>query len=206
MKIGIMGGTFNPIHQAHLILAERAYAALDLDKILFMPSKNPPHKKNEPIASDEDRSNMIELAIEDNPHFEFSDIELNREGYTYTADTLQELYLKEDCNEYYFIIGADSLMQIEQWNKPEIIMKFARLIVFRRDNLSEDLINQRVKYLEHKYHATIYYISIPNMDISSKMLRDMIANRISIKYYLPQVVINYINEKRLYQNQIAMKL
>ncbi len=120
-KIGIMGGTFNPIHFAHLILAESAYEELNLDKILFMPSKKPPHKLNESIESDEHRIQMIQLAIKSNPHFDLSCVELEREGITYTADTLEELNRNYPQDEFYFIIGADSLFQIEDWWHPEQI-------------------------------------------------------------------------------------
>jgi nicotinate-nucleotide adenylyltransferase len=202
MKIGIMGGTFNPIHIAHLILAERAFDVLELDKILIMPSKKPPHKRNENIASDEHRVNMIKLAIEDNPHFEFSGMELEREGLTYTADTLEELTSKHPNNDYYFILGADSLLQIEQWYKPDIILGLSQIVAFGRNHLPEQRLFDQVEHLTNKFKARIHFLSIPNMDISSKMIRDMIYHKNSIRYYVPQPVIQYILDHYLYQESI----
>ena len=120
-RIGIMGGTFNPIHSVHLIMAQVAYHQFHLDKVLFMPSKHPPHKDNSVIISDEHRTRMIQLAIDGNSNFEFSDLELKREVTTYTSDTLTYLTEKNPDTEYYFIIGGDSLEQLENWHKPEVI-------------------------------------------------------------------------------------
>lgn len=202
MKIGIMGGTFNPIHIAHLILAERAFDELELDKILIMPSKNPPHKLHENIANDDHRVNMIKLAIEDNPHFEFSGMELERDGLTYTADTLEELTTIYPDNDYYFIVGADSLMQIEQWYKPDIILGLSQIIAFGRDHLPEQKVLDQVEHLTNKFKARIHFLSIPNMDISSKMIREMVNQKNSIRYYVPQLVIQYIIAHNLYQESI----
>ena len=113
-KIGIMGGTFDPIHMGHLILGEKAYEQLGLDKVLFMPCGNPPHKRNRKgRATDEQRAEMVRLAIKDNPHFELSLIEMHEEGYTYTYRTLEQLNAANPDTEYYFIIGADSLYNFD---------------------------------------------------------------------------------------------
>src|SRR5690554_331928 len=120
-KIGILGGTFDPIQNAHLVLAECSYEQFDLDRVWFMPSKNPPHKINKYIESKEHRSNMIKLAIEDNPHFEFSDFELMRQGLTYTTDTLLMLNQEYTDVKFYFIIGEDSLFDLENWKKPHLL-------------------------------------------------------------------------------------
>src|SRR5690606_12925515 len=104
-KIGIMGGTFNPIHYGHLFLAENAYEQMGLDQILFMPSNNPPHKKVKDIVSNEHRKIMVHIAIKDNPHFTLSTIELEREGTTYTADTLAILTREQPDTEFYFLVG-----------------------------------------------------------------------------------------------------
>ena len=117
-KIGIMGGTFDPIHMGHLILGEKAYEQLGLDKVLFMPCGNPPHKRNRKgRATDEQRAKMVRLAIEDNPHFELSLIEMHEEGYTYTYRTLEQLNVENPDTEYYFIIGADSLYNFDTWRE-----------------------------------------------------------------------------------------
>lgn len=118
-KIGIMGGTFDPIHMGHLILGEQSYEQFQLDKVLFMPSGNPPHKRDRAgRASDNQRVDMVRLAIEDNPHFELSLAEMHETGYTYTYRTLEELKEYNPDTDYYFIIGADSLLLLTNgWNQ-----------------------------------------------------------------------------------------
>lgn len=197
-KIGIMGGTFNPIHFAHLILAESAYEQFSLDKIIFMPSKNPPHKSHDEIVSDELRSNMIQLAIEGNPHFEFSGLELNREGTTYTYETIEELTKEYPNNEYYFILGADSLFDFEKWKNPVRILELTNIVAAGRDHLSENKLKKQIEYLSEKYNANIYLLKTPNMDISSQMLRKKVKIGETIRYYLPDVVEQYIIEHKLY--------
>ncbi len=200
-KIGIMGGTFNPIHIAHLILAESTYDQLNLDKILIMPSKNPPHKIHENILSDEHRIQMILLAIENNPHFELSKMELERDGLTYTAETLEGLTKQYPEDEYYFILGADSLLQIEQWKDPEIIFQLSHIVAAGRDLLPRNEMVEQINHLTEKFDAIIHYLQIPNMDISSKSLRQSKKDGKSIRYYVPDKVEQYILEHQLYQDQ-----
>lgn len=198
-KIGIMGGTFNPIHTAHLILAESSYDQLKLDKILFMPSKNPPHKLHSNILSEEYRIQMVRLAIAANPHFELSMVELKREGLTYTADTLAELKKQYPENEYYFILGADSLFQIEQWWEPERIFKLSHIIAAGRDLIPNKEIVEQIDYLSNKYNGNIHFLQTPNMDISSNFIRQNRRDGRSIRYYVPDAVENYIVENHLYE-------
>ncbi len=197
-RIGIMGGTFNPIHFAHLILAESAYEELKLDKVLFMPSKKPPHKLQENIESDEHRARMIKLAIQDNPHFELSYLELEREGITYTADTLEELNKNYPQDEFYFIMGADSLFQIEDWWNPQLIFQLANIVAAVRDCATMEEITAQINHLANLFKARIYLLCTPNMDISSKMLRQKLENGKTIRYYIPDPVVQYIREHVLY--------
>lgn len=135
-KIGIMGGTFDPIHVGHLILGEKAYEQLGLDKILFMPAGNPPHKRNRKgRASDEQRVEMVNLAIQGNPHFELSLIEMNAEGFTYTYCTLETLKKQNPDTDYYFIIGADSLYNFATWMEPARICQACTIVVATRDHV-----------------------------------------------------------------------
>ncbi len=198
-KIGIMGGTFNPIHYAHLILAESAYEELKLDKVLFMPSKNPPHKLHENIVSDEHRVQIVKLAIQDNPHFELSCAELKREGITYTADTLEELNKKYPQDEFYFIMGADSLFQIEDWWNPQQIFQLTNIVAAVRDHTTQPEITGQMNHLTGLYQARIHLLCTPNMDISSKMLRQYLKNGKTIRYYVPDPVVHYIRENGLYK-------
>jgi nicotinate-nucleotide adenylyltransferase len=191
-KVGIMGGTFNPIHNGHLFLAEQAYEQLGLDKCLFMPSKNPPHKKEQEITSSEHRLNMVRLAIRDNPHFEASTIELDREGMTYTADTLKLLTSKHPNTEYYFIVGADSLLQMPQWKDPQTVFRLSTIAAAGRNHLSEDILNQQIRGLKEEYDARIILLQMPDLEISSADIRDRIADGKSVRYYLPEQVTVYI--------------
>ena len=198
-KIGIMGGTFNPIHIAHLMIAEVAYYELELDEVWFMPSKNPPHKQNEQIVDDEHRVQMVELAIENNPHFIFSSEELKREGLTYTVDTLKELVRKYPDNDYYFIIGGDSLFKFNKWKEPAEILKLTTIVAFGRDHVADEQLLNRIEELKRRYQGDIIYIKAPNMDISSSLIRDLIKANKSIRYYVPKEVEDYIMKEKLYK-------
>lgn len=197
-KVGIMGGSFNPIHNAHLILAEEAYYQFELDKVLFMPTKNPPHKKKQELASDEHRKNMISVAIKENPNFELSTLELNREGTTYTAETLRILQQMDKDTEYYFILGGDSLMEILTWREPEAIFSMATIIAAARNGYTENEIAEQHSMLEREYHATILRLKIPTIEISSKFIRKRCKSKDSIRYYVPETVFEYINQHKLY--------
>ena len=197
-RIGIMGGTFNPIHSVHLIMAQVAYKKFHLDKILFMPSKNPPHKDNREIVSDAHRTRMIQLAIDGNNHFEFSDMELKREGTTYTSDTLTELTEKNPDTEYYFIIGGDSLWQLENWHEPETIFQKCHIIAARRGQVKRKEFRKKIAYYEEKYNAQISQLEMENIHISSKGIREHIQNGEPYSYYCPDKVSKYIAYHGLY--------
>ena len=197
-KVGIMGGTFNPIHNGHLFLAEHAYEQAGLDYILFMPTLNPPHKADMTIVSAEHRINMVREAIKNNSHFIMSDLELNRPGITYTSDTLKILKEHEPDTEYYFIVGGDSLMMMPHWMDPQTVFQLSTIIVGGREEGSQEQIEEQVKYLESTYKGKIIHLDMPLMDISSEIIRDRIIKGESIRYYVPDEVILYINEHSLY--------
>jgi nicotinate-nucleotide adenylyltransferase len=197
-KIGIMGGTFNPIHNGHLFLAENAREYAGLDKVLFMPSKNPPHKELMSRVSEQERTDMIRLAIGDNPYFEFSDFELQREGYTYTADTLTLLHQENPGLQYFFIVGTDSLFQMQNWMRPETIFQYCTVLAAGREHVEENKILKHIDYLKNIFHADIQYVKMPMIDISSEHIRSRLAAGESIKYYLPDSVIQYISKNKLY--------
>lgn len=200
-KIGIMGGTFDPIHYGHLFMAEHAYEQIGLDKVLFMPSNNPPHKDNGEIISKEHRSTMVELAIEGNPHFDLSTMELDRKGTTYTADTLRILNDEHPSTEYYFIIGADSFYNLHKWREPENIFKLCTLLVFDRDLIVKDKIVEQYRHLSESYpYIKIEFLSMPTIQISSNNIRQRIQDNLTIRYYLPDKVLAYISEHKLYTN------
>lgn len=198
-KTGIMGGTFDPIHISHLVLGERAYEQFGLDKVLFMPSGNPPHKRNRKgRASDSQRIEMVKRAIADNPHFELSLAEMEEEGYTYTYQTLERLRGRHPDTEYYFIIGEDSLFSFETWKEPARICKACTLVTAVRDKDSVDRMEEEMHRLSKLLHGRFVRLDTPFLDISSHEIRDRICNRESIRYYVPENVRQYILEQNLY--------
>lgn len=200
-KIGILGGTLDPIHNGHLIIAQTALEQLELDKVLFMPSGNPPHKQEHKITDCDLRKKMIELSIADNPYFEFSDYEYERNGIIYTSDTLQLLTKQYTDWEIYFIMGADSLLTIEEWNQPQKIFELANIVVADRDNSNQKILD-KIKYFQDKYSANIFYIKSPMINISSTMIREMVHHNYSLRYLVNKDVEKYIQKYGLYKEKL----
>lgn len=198
-KIGIMGGTFNPIHNGHLILAEQAREYCGLDEILFMPSGNSYMKDTAQIPDGETRISMTALAIENNPYFALSAMEVERKGATYTCETLKELKIQNPEIQYYFIVGADNLFSIETWWKPEEILSECILVAAVRGDKDREEIVAKVRELEEKYHARIILLPEKKYDISSTEIREKIARGESVRYLVPDKVLSYIEKKQLYR-------
>ncbi|MBO4902563.1 MAG: nicotinate-nucleotide adenylyltransferase [Lachnospiraceae bacterium] len=198
MKCGILGGTFNPIHTGHLILAENAYDALKLDQVLFMPSGVSYLKDRREILPAKDRIRMVELAIENNPHFVLSTIETDRDGNSYTVDTLRILKDELPDAELFFIGGADILMSIHTWREPDQILQMADLVIAPRDFTEYQALQTQKAMLEEQYGATVILLDTPDLAISSSMIRERIRQKQSIRYYVPDAVIAYIREHQLY--------
>lgn len=199
-RVGLMGGTFDPIHIGHLMLAECAYEQFQLEQVLFLPAGNPPHKDKRKVgATDRQRMDMVRLAIEGNPHFALDPEEMFREGYTYTKDTLNLLTRQHPDTDYYFIIGADSLMAFDTWYHPEEICRDSILAVAVRDQMSQQMILGKMHELEEKFQARIYLLQTPDVDIASRRLRQMHSQKRSIRYYVTDPVWQYIEEHALYQ-------
>lgn len=196
IKTGIMGGTFNPIHNAHLIIAEYAREQFELDSVWFMTSGNPPHKRDERIEDAHIRQEMVRAAIENNPYFEVCSYEVDKQSYSYTAQTLEEFSKRYTDREFYFIIGADSLYKIMQWYKPEVITSHCTLLVFARRGTKrlKELAQKRAEVL----NADIRIIDSPMIDISSSMIRERIAQGKSIRYLVPDSTERYIRKNGLY--------
>ena len=198
-KVGIMGGTFNPIHLAHTEMAKVCLRQQDLDKILFMPSKNPPHKKDKSILPENERAVMVKLAVSEYDKFVFSDFELQRKGTTYTADTLRLLQEENPDDNYYFIMGADSLLYLDKWYRPQEILKRAVILAIGRDGSTPDELKEKRKELIKQYDkADIPFVHMRQMDISSSMIREGIAHGENMEKYLDKEVWNYINANGLY--------
>lgn len=199
-RIGIMGGTFDPIHIGHLILGETAYHQFHLDRILFMPAGNPPHKRvRENRATDRQRVDMVRLAIASNPHFSLSLEEMHREGYTYTYRTLERLKDQNPDTEYYFILGADSLYTFDEWREPERILRACTILVGTRNHTSDEKLDRVIGELEDKFQGNIQKLESLNIDISSKMIRSWIEKGRSLAYYVPDQVIDYIQKNNIYK-------
>lgn len=199
-KVGIMGGSFNPIHYGHLLLAESAYEQLGTERILFMPLKNPPHKSSEELVSGEHRSDMVKLAIKDNPHFKISMLELARDGTTYTADSLSILKEDNPKTQYYFIVGADSFFALQNWKDPQRIFDLCTVAVAGRNLVPKNKLKQQLDFLRETYGARIAFIDMPAVGISSAMIRSRIIENKSIRYYVPEEVEEYIRELHLYED------
>lgn len=200
-KVGIMGGTFDPIHIGHLILGEAAYRQFHLDRIEFMPAGNPPHKLHrEGRASDEERTGMVLRAIRSNPHFTLSRREMNADGYSYTYRTLEKLRAEYPDTDYYFIIGADSLFDFDTWREPQRIVDACTLVVATRNQIAPEDFDREIRRKRARYGGTFLKLDTPNLDIASHVLRTMIRRGESVRYYIPDCVIDYINEHGIYRN------
>ena len=199
-NVGILGGTFDPIHFGHLILAKEAKDKCKLDEIWFMPAKTPPHKLNKTVSDFSLRKDMIELAIKDYAGFYCSDFENTLEGNSYTFNTLEKLENRFCCDEFYFIMGADSFYEIETWKNPAVILKIANLIVASRDYSNENLtLKSHFEYLKGKYEIKgISFLDTVDVDISSTKIRELAKAGEDIGKYVPESVCRYIKEKKIY--------
>lgn len=199
MKVGIMGGTFNPIHIGHLIIGEITRQEYCLDEIIYIPVGDPPHKPSKEIARAEHRYNMVAKAIEDNSKFRLSDIEIRRTGKTYTIDTLEELnrVYRGDV-EFYFIVGGDMLLELKGWKRADELFRKCVFVVYNRWGFSNDKVKKEVENLRRLYAAQILFVHGPLIDISSTYIRDSIKNGISVKYLVPDNVLHYIEENGIY--------
>lgn len=185
-QVGILGGTFNPVHIAHLITADQVGNALGLEKVLLMPSNQPPHIDEKKTIASEHRLRMLELAVADNPLLDIEPIELDREGKSYTFDTMKLLKEKHPDTDYFFIIGGDMVEYLPKWYKIDELMQLVNFVGVKRPNYAT----------ETSY--PIIWIDVPLMEVGSTSLRKKIAQGCSVNYFLPQNVINYIQEKGLY--------
>lgn len=187
MRIGILGGTFDPIHIGHLILAEEARGILRLDKVIFVPAYIPPHKQRRQITPAADRYAMVSLAVKSNPFFEVSDLELKRQGVSYSVETVREFRKVFPEASMYFIAGSDALREFSSWKEANLLSGMSRLVIA-----------QRPGYPLKKTFPGTRVIEINAFDISSTQLRRRIKNGKSVYYLIPEEARKYILEKQLY--------
>lgn len=200
-KIGVLGGTFNPIHLGHLILAESAYEEFELDEILFVPTGITNLKDPSVILDKKTRITLTGEAIGQSNHFALSTIETDRPGTSYTYETLELLNKEYPNSEFYLIIGADSLFQIEQWKRPADIMKNAVILAAKRKGSTTKELVDKIEEIKVKYDADIRLLPCTYIDISSTEIRERIKAGKSIRYLVPQVTEKYIKKHHLYEDR-----
>lgn len=197
-RIGLMGGTFNPIHIGHLVTAEEAFYQFKLDEIIFIPSGQPPHKIDHDIAPAEDRYLMTVIATASNPHFTVSRIEIDRVGPSYTVDTLREMKnIYGEETELFFITGADAVIEILTWKDPEIIADLCEFIAASRPGYSFRKFEE-LKLTQNKKLPKVHFMEIPALAISSTDIRRRIREGRPVKYLLPEGVAQYLAKRGLY--------
>lgn len=199
-RLGIIGGTFDPIHFGHLLAAEMARTEFDLEKVLFIPTGNPPHKDLNRVSSALLRSEMVRRAIVDNEYFAVSDLELEREGPSYTVDTLRFIHKTLVIDQLFFITGTDALSEVFNWHYPDELFKLTQFIgVFRPGFDAQSFVD--ISLQEHpEIEGKIHLLKVPALGISATDIRRRVAEGKSIRYLLPECVRLFIMENHLYKD------
>lgn len=199
-RIGIMGGTFDPIHYGHLVTAEAALNSYHLEEVIFVPSGKPPHKKNYPVTEAEDRYLMTILAVATNARFRVSRMEIDRTGYSYTIDTIRgfkELFGQN--TELYFITGADAILEILTWKNVKNLPELCQFIAATRPGFELEALDKVLKELP-ELKGRLHLLEVPALAISSSDIRKRVSEGRPIKYLLPETVEHYIYKTGLYHN------
>ena len=201
MRLGIFGGTFDPVHFGHLALAEECLAAANLDELWLVPAASPPHKGGKKLSRFDQRKEMLELAIAGNEKFKVEPMEADRPGPSFTIDTLEEIHKRKPDDELFLIIGGDSALEFSTWKDPAKIASLATIIVRIRPGFimptEQEFISQLGKELG--VHPKVVFVSgPPYLDVSSSLLKERVSNNKSVRYLLPRAVEIYIQQKKLY--------
>ena len=184
-RLGILGGTFDPIHNGHLVMAQIALETMKLDQVVFVPSNLPPHKKQKGIFAAADRFKMVKLATTGNSFFSVSDVEFIRPGKSYTIDTVKHFKKAYPKTLLFFITGSDSFSTISSWKNWQEILNFVQIIVVNRPGKYQ--FNKKIKH---------FTVSMPSMDVSSSLVRERIKKNKSVRYFVPDKVYEYIEQIR----------
>jgi nicotinate-nucleotide adenylyltransferase len=205
MRIGVYGGTFDPVHIGHLILAEQCREQAALDQVWFLPSARPPHKLDWLLTPFAQRAEMLALALAGHSAFRIEELEKDRPGPSYTADTLNELARGHPGNEWSLLVGADTLADLPQWHEPDRIVAAARLVVAARPGSTLPSVDQLREGLHLRTGASIrlQIVHMPLLDISSSNLRQRASEGRSLRYFLPRSVECYIQAKELYRPKVS---
>jgi nicotinate-nucleotide adenylyltransferase len=199
VRIGILGGTFNPPHLAHLVCAQEAYLQLELERVLFVPAAIPPHKAVEDEPGAHHRLELCRLAITgDETRFGVSDLEIARPGPSYTVDTLIELQSRAPDNELFLIVGADIAAGLPEWHEPERVLSLATLTVAQRRGTSPAAVQEALGGLRGGERSRFF--EMPTIGLSSTMIRDRVRSGVPIRYFVPEPVSQYIDHHRLYRS------
>lgn len=201
-RIGIMGGTFDPVHNGHLLIAENACEQLSLDEVRFIPTGRSPHKQGKSITDATHRLHMVEIAIADNPAFISDDRELRSDTLSYSYITLENMQKEFPEDRLFFIMGGDSLRDFKTWYHPERICACAALVAAIRDDCDHAHLMRYANELKQLYQADIRLIKTPNLSVASSELRDRVAKGQTIRYQVPDGVRHYIMEHQLYQAEV----
>ena len=193
MKTCIFGGTFDPPHIGHLLIAQTVFESENFERLIFVPANISPAKKNGDSSPPKERSKMLEMSLTNNPNFEISDLEIKREGISYTIDTIKEVAdkLKLDKKDLFFLMGSDTLKSFHNWKNPEKIIKICNIIVAIRPGFTPSDIPQWVL-------DNVRFANIPRFEVSSTNIRRRWREGKTIRYMVPKEVWEYINEKELY--------
>jgi nicotinate-nucleotide adenylyltransferase len=199
MRLGLFGGTFDPVHVGHLVLAEQCREQCRLDEVWLIPSGRPPHKRQSPLTPGKTRAEMLEFAIAGHADFAVSRMELDRQGPTYTVDTLQQLHDLDSSRELFFLMGADSLAELATWREPERIAELATIVAVNRGDrpLPERAMLERL--VGAAIAARVQLVTMPGVDISASDLRRRVRDGRSLRYLVPRPVEIYIQEHGLYR-------
>lgn len=198
-KIGILGGTFDPIHYAHLLLGEAAREQFGLDRIIYIPNylAHMPNRKE--VSGTEERYQMVKMAIEDNPYFTCSRLEIDKEGGSFTVDTIQDLKTMYPGDELYLILGADSVLGIDKWYRAEELLSSVIILAATRREDDTATLDKKRAELKDLYNADIRLLTFNRIDISATDIRERIKTGRSVRYMLPDKCIEYICIKGLYK-------
>lgn len=204
-RYGIIGGTFDPIHNAHLYIAYEAREQLDLDEVIFMPAGKQPFKANNIVTDSKLRYEMVKIATESFSGFSVSSYEIEKGGLSFTYETLQhfkgESYAQNEEKELFFITGADCLISIEKWREVEKIFSLATLVVFTRDGISKNEMIEKKKIIEEKYNGKVIILDLKELEISSTDIRERVNQNKRIDFFVPPKVVDIIYNNELYINK-----
>jgi nicotinate-nucleotide adenylyltransferase len=198
MRVGVFGGTFDPVHVGHLILAEQCRAQAALDQVLFVPAASPPHKQGRELTPFAHRVEMLTLAISGHPAFRVDELEKDRMGPSYTVETLTQLHERRPGDELFFILGSDSVRELHLWYQPHRILELATLLVVERPD-SPGLTAAELKDRLQVSDVQMQHIEAPLIGVSSSDLRKRLAEGRSVRYIIPRAVEAYIEDKHLYR-------